>query len=246
MMKGDVLGKECKLCGRIGTRGFVTYGSEDWRCGRDDLCRQRQAKRRAAEVESRTLVAVPTTPDVHLTPSRAPATEPTAASATLEERIQERLAAPRPIMWDGAAIVWGKWHSSNVFLCDRRSRKPRETCAQCHSTTTLSLHCRGHVFRPQWRLSLTRCFDCGADTVLDWNDEAWDLDASDYGEAGSWPEPAATALFEIDPPRTCVTCGRHGERGFTDGPPGPTCTNTDLCETRRTIRMTEHHGSDDH
>lgn len=33
--------KECLLCHRIGTRGFVPTGDRAWVCRRDDLCRQR-------------------------------------------------------------------------------------------------------------------------------------------------------------------------------------------------------------
>lgn len=37
--------KECALCHRIGYRAFVPYGSELWRCTRDDLCARRVERR---------------------------------------------------------------------------------------------------------------------------------------------------------------------------------------------------------
>lgn len=41
--------KECALCHRIGSKAFVTYGVEQWRCSRDDLCRTRAILRTAPE-----------------------------------------------------------------------------------------------------------------------------------------------------------------------------------------------------
>lgn len=34
--------KECRICHRIGYRGFVSYGESMWRCFRDDLCETRR------------------------------------------------------------------------------------------------------------------------------------------------------------------------------------------------------------
>lgn len=35
--------KECRICHRIGYRGFVGYGESMWRCFRDDLCDKRRS-----------------------------------------------------------------------------------------------------------------------------------------------------------------------------------------------------------
>lgn len=37
--------KECRHCHRIGYRGYVPWGDYGWVCARDDLCRQRHARR---------------------------------------------------------------------------------------------------------------------------------------------------------------------------------------------------------
>jgi hypothetical protein len=42
--------KECRLCHRIGYRGFVPYGDWAWCCSRDDLCRERRARQIRAAV----------------------------------------------------------------------------------------------------------------------------------------------------------------------------------------------------
>ncbi|SIA22802.1 hypothetical protein [Mycobacteroides abscessus] len=34
--------KECRICHRIGYRGFVPYGESMWECSRDDLCETRR------------------------------------------------------------------------------------------------------------------------------------------------------------------------------------------------------------
>lgn len=34
--------KECRICHRLGYRGFSPYGESLWRCTRDDLCSQRR------------------------------------------------------------------------------------------------------------------------------------------------------------------------------------------------------------
>lgn len=52
---------------------------------------------------------------------------------------------------------------------------------------------------PAWpiaRLVVRRCTGCGLDQVTDMEtDEVWDLDPSDYTDAGSWPEAEQGALF---------------------------------------------------
>ena len=39
------LSLECRRCHRIGTRGFVPYGSEGWECANDRACSARARRR---------------------------------------------------------------------------------------------------------------------------------------------------------------------------------------------------------
>ncbi len=35
--------KECRICHRLGSRGFSPYGESMWRCTREELCNKRRA-----------------------------------------------------------------------------------------------------------------------------------------------------------------------------------------------------------
>jgi hypothetical protein len=110
-----------------------------------------------------------------------------------------------PPKWDGRAVLWEGWSDQLVaHVCP--PPKEREVCAACGSLaravvnrgllahrrgTTLAVldgHLRAH--RPgkvgYWVLYAWRCPGCKQDVVWDVRrDEWWDLDFTDYGDAGS-------------------------------------------------------------
>jgi hypothetical protein len=45
--------KECRLCHRIGYRGYAISGDYGWVCTRDDLCRARQSRAAKEEADER-------------------------------------------------------------------------------------------------------------------------------------------------------------------------------------------------
>lgn len=143
------------------------------------------------------------------------------------------IANPLPVAWDGQGVSWDEWADIATFICVRHLKKPRPACSRCRTSPRVSLVIHGHVGTEDLPLTLLRCPNCGADTVVDWNNNAWDLDESDYGPDGSWdykPPP----LF--DPPPTqpkCSTCGREGNTAMTTDANGAHhCTNDELCARR--------------
>lgn len=54
----DGTSKECRLCHRLGSRGFLVAGSEQWECANDRVCKQRAARRERAEGERRWNTAI--------------------------------------------------------------------------------------------------------------------------------------------------------------------------------------------
>jgi hypothetical protein len=49
---------ECRLCHRIGTRGFSVAGGEQWECANDRACKQRAERRDRTEAEKRWNTAI--------------------------------------------------------------------------------------------------------------------------------------------------------------------------------------------
>lgn len=141
-------------------------------------------------------------------------------------------ANPLPVAWDGAQIVWSQWRAGNVFICARGPSKSEGTCTECGSRSPRMLSIRGHVYQPQYYLSLMRCPNCGADSVVDWEGNAWELNESDYGPDGSW-EDCEETLFDHITPLRCGLCGRRGEAGFITGSDGSArCVDDELCYRR--------------
>ncbi|GAB3166725.1 hypothetical protein GCM10027059_26130 [Myceligenerans halotolerans] len=132
-----------------------------------------------------------------------------------------------PPLWDGRRVEWTPWrdepHTSMVFhapahefactgcgwirdaelrAVGKLHRAPGETFTTPVERRTRS----GHRYsvnievpaRPVARLHVRRCPGCGLDEVTDIDTgEVWDLEESDYTDAGSWPEAVAVqgALF---------------------------------------------------
>lgn len=150
-----------------------------------------------------------------------------------------------PTAWDGHPVSWGTWVASTVFMCNRSKGTVDLACEECGHPGDHRLSIRG-VLQDAQRLSLvlTRCTQCGADTVVDWRFEVWELDASDYGPEGS-VAPQQTAvqgvLFDDVQQSRCASCGREcldlasTDRGTWS------CANDDLCARRaaRQRRVTE-------
>lgn len=112
-----------------------------------------------------------------------------------------------PPRWDGRPVVWQGWTAPIVFMCSI----PERACAECGSRRDPSLnaglvgdspdltraavkrnddairfHRRMAPARIGWiRLTAFRCPDCGHDVVVDDEGTAWDLEPSDYTDAGS-------------------------------------------------------------
>lgn len=106
-----------------------------------------------------------------------------------------------PPRWDGMPVVWGGWDDTgHAFVCP--PAKP-DSCDRCASTRPRLLNV-GRIWndpetaptatgpvrlngrRPIGTIAAFRCPGCGHDRVLDHENQAWDLDPTDYGEDGSW------------------------------------------------------------
>ncbi len=117
-----------------------------------------------------------------------------------------------PPRWDGYPVVWRGWQGVPVIMCHR---PVNDRCVVCGGDKDPSLNTglvgestdmtqrdvraddaaarlanRSGVIRHHrrsWvRLTAFRCPDCGHDQVDD-GEHMWDLDQSDYTDAGSWP-----------------------------------------------------------
>lgn len=93
-----------------------------------------------------------------------------------------------PPRWDGLDVTWSGWRATTAHICPPL----REACTSCGCLEwptvnighiNLGLNRRGRqTFRV---LTAFRCVECGADHVLDDKGVMWDLDLTDYGDAGS-------------------------------------------------------------
>lgn len=112
-----------------------------------------------------------------------------------------------PPLWDGETVQWGSWSHHETTI---RFHVPAEqlACEQCGAIgeSMISFGARAVAQpTPGWEhgallrdLVAYRCRHCGHDRVQDRRDGTWwDLDASDYGDAGSTDE--APALFNLSP-----------------------------------------------
>lgn len=109
-----------------------------------------------------------------------------------------------PPRWDGYAVEWSEWKSSrDVRICP--PPKTRERCDACGSSEP-PVHSIGRVWsdgtnvlrirrgrlRERFLVAVIyafRCPDCQHDQVLDSlraGGQWWDLDPTDYEDAGSW------------------------------------------------------------
>ena len=114
-----------------------------------------------------------------------------------------------PPRWDGLPVEWGAWiDSAPIIMCPPPKRPSR--CGRCRSERPV-LVCTGRLFSDpatappaigQARLSRDRhlvgvmaafrCTDCQHDTVRDPDGQYWDLDDTDYRDAGSFDVNAST------------------------------------------------------
>lgn len=103
-----------------------------------------------------------------------------------------------PPRWDGRKVTWQPWREQPlVFLCGPRA-SGRTHCTSCR-TSQPRMTCSGTVSGedtyPVRRLFAYRCSGCGQDTVVELAPQGmqvWELDDSDYGDAGSFdPAPHA-------------------------------------------------------
>lgn len=99
-----------------------------------------------------------------------------------------------PPRWDDEPVTWTPWksepHTTLVFHTPLKD----QACRVCGSLDTGQV--AAGVIGGIVQLQVTRC-DCGLDTVYDRDaDEAWTLDADDYGDTGSIdPSQVQGALF---------------------------------------------------
>lgn len=109
-----------------------------------------------------------------------------------------------PPRWDGHPVEWENWAPELVV-----THLDRDPCAQCGSKERLRTRGirsirhddnvirfrRGRPTRPRDLravLCVTRCVGCRLDVVFDpWTGQWWDLDGSDYQDAGSHAEDGA-------------------------------------------------------
>jgi hypothetical protein len=55
---------ECHLCHRLGSRGFVSWGSEGWECAYDRACARRRSERERIDGRGPAIVGPRTVPAV--------------------------------------------------------------------------------------------------------------------------------------------------------------------------------------
>lgn len=92
-----------------------------------------------------------------------------------------------PPRWDGAPITWDGWTEPG-FICPPPKEHER-ACDQCGAIDTKRTNIgRTYASRLVDRILLaSRCRHCKHDTVYDMHDDhLWDLDPSDYSDAGSY------------------------------------------------------------
>lgn len=107
-----------------------------------------------------------------------------------------------PPRWDGLIVEWGDWQDLNEpFICPPPKQSHR--CGKCGSTQQEQV-CVGRLLtdpamrvaaigkarqrrgrHPVGVLTAFRCPDCEHDVVLDPAGVTWDLDDTDYTDAGS-------------------------------------------------------------
>lgn len=115
-----------------------------------------------------------------------------------------------PPRWDGLPVEWGKWSdTAEIFICPPPKQ---QRCTHCGSLTAPLMNLgrvwtepateppaigrerRQHGRQLASILSVFRCPDCKKDHVLN-GDERWELDSTDYTDAGSYdiaaPRPGA-------------------------------------------------------
>ena len=119
-------------------------------------------------------------------------------------------ASPRnfpdlPRRWDGREIKWGGWGKRLRTSLDFTSSPACEGCSSATSLRQATGWWMGHhngPFGNEWErrgmrnFHATRCGWCGHTTVFTMHDEqSWDLDETDYGEAGSYDLVQANRLL---------------------------------------------------
>lgn len=117
-----------------------------------------------------------------------------------------------PPLWDGRRVDWSEWKEVDPGSLAFHSPADAFACTGCGWIPDAQLRAVGRVHPkpgatftvhetevPAWPvavLAARRCTGCGLDQVTDLDTgEVWDLDPSDYTDAGSWPEPEQGALF---------------------------------------------------
>lgn len=122
-----------------------------------------------------------------------------------------------PPLWDGRGVEWASW-STDAGSWSFHAPLDDRCCHECGlvdelmwtsgavapepgATFLVPGSRRAKSSRelevpawPVYSLSATRCSGCGHTTVLDTsNNQLWELDDTDYTDAGSWPD--VEALF---------------------------------------------------
>lgn len=128
-----------------------------------------------------------------------------------QQQLEQVATNPLPPKWDGIPIHWHRdtpWTSTaSIHICGRRKKPPESLpCPSCGRSRADELMLSGHLEDLHRRLTLFRCLGCGADQVLDWEGNVWDLGPEDYEDTGSAPTP--TTLFDGE--LKCVRCGWAG------------------------------------
>lgn len=107
-----------------------------------------------------------------------------------------------PPAWDGVPVTWRPWQTgrSTLVFHVRNAELACRACGLLDEDLTavgiIDLDIPRNGWRP--RLHAHRCRGCGRDQVHDLDtDEMWDLDATDYGDAGSVPPPEQGTLFDL-------------------------------------------------
>jgi hypothetical protein len=111
-----------------------------------------------------------------------------------------------PPRWDGLSVVWRGWDEFDMRSCPPRGcdscghfgalvnlglvgdepQMSHEDVEHDDRAVRLAFSMRSRRERKSWlRLTAFRCTGCGLDVVVDDERNVWDLDESDYGEAGS-------------------------------------------------------------
>lgn len=109
-----------------------------------------------------------------------------------------------PHLWDGRPVQWSTWQDQRLPSLVFHVPADHWACTGCGWIRDTELRSVGTLMptggeqHPVVRLLVRRCPGCLLDEVTDIaTGQVWDLDDTDYGQTGSWPDdlPVQDTLF---------------------------------------------------